>query len=93
MRINNAMALDYMLKTYQAKAGIERAPFDGKGFHSIRRAMGRNLVVSGVAVTTVAQVLGHRSPDSLRPYIALDTEHLRLCAIGFYGIEPRGRYA
>ena len=93
MQLNNAMALDYMLKTYQEQAGIERTPFDGKGFHSIRRAMGRNLVVSGVPVATVAQVLGHKSPDSLRPYIALDTEHLMQCAVGFFGIEPRGRYA
>jgi site-specific recombinase XerD len=93
MRISNPETLDQMLKEYQVKAGIERKPFDGKGFHSLRRAMGRNLVVSGTPISTVAQILGHAGPESARPYISLDTESLRQCAIGLDGIEPRGRYS
>lgn len=70
---------------YKSKAGLD---FDGS-YYSARRAVGKNLVVAGVPVTTVAQVLGHTDIRSTKQYIALDTPHLKNCALGFDEIMPR----
>jgi integrase len=59
------------------------------GFHSLRRALGKSLVMSGSPVTTVAQVLGHSTIDNTQQYIALDVLHLKECALDFTGIEPK----
>ena len=62
-------------------------PFDGKGFHSLRRAVGKNMITSGVSVNTVSQVLGHTAMNSAKKYISLDAKNLRECALDFSGIE------
>jgi site-specific recombinase XerD len=59
-------------------------------FHNLRRSLGTSMLASGTPVTTVAQVLGHAEIDSTKKYIAVDTEHLKLCALSFEGIKPRG---
>ena len=40
-------------------------------------------------MTTVSQILGHTDISSTKQYIALDTDHLKVCALGFDGIAPR----
>jgi len=70
---------------YKEKAGLD---FEGS-YYSTRRAVGKNLVVAGVPVTTVSQILGHTDISSTKQYIALDTDHLKVCALGFDGIAPR----
>ena len=45
------------------------------------------MITSGVPVTTVAQVLGHSNITSTKKYIALDSVHLKECALDFTGIE------
>lgn len=59
------------------------------GFHSLRRMVGRNMSVAGIPVTTIAQVLGHTELNSTKQYISLDSHHLKTCALGFAGIEPK----
>lgn len=71
---------------YKKKAGVT---FEGS-YYSLRRAVGKNLVVAGTPVTTVAQVLGHTDISNTKQYIALDTQHLKICALGFEGITPKG---
>jgi integrase len=75
---------------YRKRAGLERKAFDGKGFHSLRRALGKNMTVAGVEVTTTAQTLGDADMDSAKKYIALDSIHLAECALNFTGIAPKG---
>jgi len=75
-----------MYTTYMKKAGVEG---EG-GFYQLRRALGRNLVVSGTPVTTVAQILGHVDITNTKQYVALDTLHLKVCALDFTGIMPKG---
>lgn len=41
--ISTAAAVGFMFKTYQTKAGIRRHPFDGKGFHGLRRRLAKKL--------------------------------------------------
>lgn len=70
---------------YKKKASLD---FVGS-YYSVRRAVGKNLVVAGTPVTNVAQVLGHTDIANTKQYISLDTEHLKICSLGFDGIKPK----
>jgi len=59
-------------------------------FHSLRRSLGTSMVNAGVPVSTAAQVFGDTRIDSMKPYIAVDSEHLKLCALPFDGIAADG---
>jgi integrase len=67
----------------------KRLGLTADGFHSLRRALGKNLLTSGTPVTTVAQVLGHSNISNTKQYIALDTTRLKECALDFTGIAPK----
>jgi len=82
-------------KGSQAVCGIyarrrKKAGLPQQGFHALRRAVGRNMVMGGVPVTTVAQVFDHVSIDTTKQYIALDSIHLKECALDFSGLEIGG---
>jgi hypothetical protein len=47
------------------------------------------MINTGVEVATAAQVFGDANYDSMKQYITVDTEHLKLCALPFDGIEPK----
>ena len=83
----DAVCIGDQYDVYCYRAGIKRVPFDGKGFHSLRRAVGKNMVTSGVSVNTVSQVLGHTAVDSAKKYISIDSKNLKECALDFNGIE------
>lgn len=89
--MSSGVAIGYMFEQYSKKAGIERRPFDGKGFHGLRRRLARNMLVSGTPVTTIAQVLGHQGMESAKQYLSLDSENLKECALGFSGVPLERR--
>lgn len=72
--------------TYREKLGLPRCTF-----HGLRRAVGTNMVISGVPVTTVSQVLGHSSIEPTKQYISLDNTHLKECALSLEGFMPEER--
>jgi site-specific recombinase XerD len=78
--------LNSSLKKYCVAAGLLKQ----WSSHSLRRSVATNMVISGVAVTTVAQVLGHRSIDATKQYISLDSVNLKKCALDFTGIPVGG---
>lgn len=88
--LNAGSAVGYTYAKYQQKAGIERRPFDGKGFHSLRRMLAKDMTVAGIPVTTTAQIQGHSNLNTVKQYISLDTVHLKECALDFRGIEVAG---
>ena len=89
--IENAVAVGTMFKDYERRAGIERHPFDGKGFHGLRRRLAKKLLVSGSSLAMVAQVLGQEDIQSALQYLALDTGNLKECALSFNGIPVNRR--
>lgn len=89
--IMDATTIGDMFQEYQKKAGIVRQPFDGKGFHGLRRRLAKKLIVNGTPLTTVAQILGHNDLSSSRQYLSLDTRNLKECALDFSGIPVEGR--
>ena len=89
--IEDAVAVGTMFKDYQRRAGIERLPFDGKGFHGLRRRLAKKLLISGSSLAMVAQVLGQTDMQSTLQYLALDTDNLKECALSFNGIPVKRR--
>jgi site-specific recombinase XerD len=61
-----------------------------KRFHSLRRSLATSMVTNGVSIYDVAQGLGDSEINSVKPYIALDSFHLKRCALSFDGITPAG---
>jgi site-specific recombinase XerD len=88
--IADAVAIGDMFKNYETKAGVARHPFDGKGFHGLRRRLAKKLLTAGTPTTTIAQILGHTDVDSTENYLSLDTENLRECALDFSIIPLMG---
>lgn len=70
---------------YCLKLGLPKC-----AFHGLRRAVGTNMVVAGIPVTTVSQVLGHSGIDPTKQYISLDSVHLKECALDLNGFMPEG---
>ena len=58
--------------------------------HRLRRAVGTNMVIAGIPVSTVAQVLGHSDLSATKQYISLDSVHLKQCALDFSKLPERG---
>jgi site-specific recombinase XerD len=75
-----------ILEKYRKKAGILRKPNDGKSFHALRRSMGTWMLESGVPLTTISQVLGHKHEESAKQYLSMDQQRLTFCALDFQGI-------
>lgn len=88
-KIGDASSLGCMFRSYQKAAGMECSAFDGKGFHSLRRRLGKELVIDGVPLATISQVLGHRDMEAAKQYISLDSVHLQECALDFSLIGGR----
>jgi integrase len=83
----DAVTIGDVYDEYREMAGYERKAFDGKGFHSLRRTVGTNLVTSDIPLADAAQLLGKIRPESMKKYVALDIPHLKECALSFTDIE------
>ncbi len=74
---------------YMKRVGIYSAS-SRRGFHSFRRSFGTRLLQSEAPVDTIRQVLGHTRLDSLKPYLSVDEQNLKSCAIGLAGVRKAG---
>jgi len=90
LAVSDACSIGNLYDRYRERAGLAREPFDGKGFHSLRRALGKNMTTAGVPLTSTAQVLGDLDFNSAKKYISLDREHLAECALDFSVVEVGG---
>lgn len=70
------------LSRHAARAGIEFAPGEVCGMHSLRGALAVAMIGNGTPVPVVSAVLGHASSDTTQAYyLRFDTERLRCCAL------------
>jgi len=65
-----------MMKRGNIPSGVSR-----RGFHSLRRTFGTNLLQKGTPMDTIVQFLGQWKPDSLASYLSIDQEGLKWCAL------------
>jgi len=85
-KFKDGVSVACVFQKYLKKAGLSHFEGDGRTFHGIRRTLGTEMVIQGVPVTTVSQVLGHRTSNAARQYISLDMDSLRQCALEFGSI-------
>ena len=77
----NKSTLSGIVKKTAADAGIVWKPQERKGFHSFRHAMATNLLAADISPDMIAEILGHSSPKSTKPYFDTNIEKLRMCAM------------
>lgn len=70
-----------ILERHRSRCGIEKQRNTVSGMHSLRHALARRLLEQGTPLSTVANVMGHTSYASTSPYLKVDIEGLRECAL------------
>ena len=78
----SASSVASRLSRHAARAGIEFAPGEVCGMHSLRAALAVAMIGDGTSIPVVSAVLGHASSDTTQAYyLRFDTERLRCCAL------------
>lgn len=83
-RVTQTHSLHNQFNHYRSLVGLPNCPI-----HGLRRAVGTNMVIAGIPVSTVAQVLGHTHIAATKQYISLDSVHLKQCALDFSRLPER----
>lgn len=83
-RVTQGHSLHNQFNYYRSLVGLPSCPI-----HGLRRAVGTNMVIAGIPVSTVAQVLGHTHIAATKQYISLDSVHLKQCALDFSRLPER----
>lgn len=79
-----------LVSRYMKQAKIDnRIP--RRGFHSFRRTFGTNLLQSQTTFDTIQQLLGHSNMNSLKPYLSVDEQGLKECALNLVSIQEGGQ--
>lgn len=87
--LKSTASLDAVIESHKKQVNISKTPWDGKAFHGIRRGLGRDLVLADTPITSVMQVLGHTNIDSTKPYIMLNSNELKKCALNFEDVPVK----
>lgn len=66
--------------------GIHQGKNEEKGLHCFRHRISNALLSENIPIYTVSSVLGHRSKESIKGYIASDVSHLKQCALDLSAI-------
>ena len=86
-----ATALVVALKRYRRRSGL----FIGRkaivaGMHSLRQSLAHRLLDKDIPLDMISEIMGHTHIDSTSPYLKIDIDGLRDCALS---IEEVRRYA
>ena len=47
----------------------------------------KNMITTGIPITTISQVLGHINIETTKIYLSLDSENLKECSLNFENIH------
>lgn len=66
----------------------------GSGFHATRKTFSTNRLKSGVNPELIADALGHKTAETLTPYLSLDNERMTLCPLSLecLSIQMKGGF-
>lgn len=90
LRALNRCTLYKRLGKYKTLAGI--TPRERQGFHSLRRTFATGLSSSGVDISTISSLMGHRGIDEDRPYLSYNEEQMAFVAMGCASVPFSGKY-
>ena len=51
------------------------------GMHSLRHTLATRLMEENIPISTIANIFGHTSTDTVKKYLQVDVTHLRDCAL------------
>lgn len=74
----DARSASGVVSKHMKQAGL---PAKRRAFHALRRTFGTRLLQSEVSFELIQQLLGHRDMDSMKPYLSIDEQGLKLCAL------------
>jgi site-specific recombinase XerD len=78
--INNRTASSIVTKYLRRAEIVSTVP--RRGFHSFRRSFGTRLLQNEIPLELLRQLLGHSKIDSAKPYLSVDEQGLKSCALG-----------
>lgn len=70
-----------ILDRQMRQCGIPKKAGTAGGMHSLRHALARRMLEGGTPLSTVAAVMGHTDYNSTAPYLKVDIQGLRDCAL------------
>lgn len=70
-----------IFKRQTTHCGFKKPLETTKGVHSLRHGLARRLLEQGTPLPEVADIMGHVSYSSTTPYLRVDVEGLRKCAL------------
>lgn len=89
IRSLDARSASSVVSKHMKQAGI---PAKRRAFHALRRTFGTRLLQNEIAFELIQQLLGHRDMDSMKPYLSVDEQGLKLCALSLCSLEKVGGY-
>ncbi len=69
-----------MVSKYMRLIGLYD-PKKRRSFHSFRRTFGTGLLKNEIPMELIQQLLGHSQMNSMKPYLSVEEEGLKLCAL------------
>ncbi|WP_053956311.1 tyrosine-type recombinase/integrase [Inediibacterium massiliense] len=78
--INNRSASALVTKYLRRANIVSHIP--RRGFHSFQRSFGTRLLQNEIPLELLRQLLGHSKIDSAKPYLSVDEQGLKTCALG-----------
>lgn len=78
LRPLDARSASSVVSKHMKQAGI---PAKRRAFHALRRTFGTRLLQNEVSFELIQQLLGHRDMDSMKPYLSIDEQGLKMCAL------------
>jgi site-specific recombinase XerD len=89
--INNRSASAIVTKYLRRAEIVSTTP--RRGFHSFRRSFGTHLLQNEIPLELLRQLLGHSKIDSAKPYLSVDEQGLKNCALGLVSCGKVGELA
>lgn len=74
----DARSASGIVSKHMKLAGV---PARRRGFHALRRTFGTRLLRNEISFELIQQLLGHRDMDSMKPYLSIDEQGLKQCAL------------
>ena len=74
----DARSASAVISRHMKQTGV---PAKRRAFHALRRTFGTRLLQNEVSFELIQQLLGHRDMDSMKPYLSIDEQGLKLCAL------------
>ncbi len=87
VRMLEARSASAVVSKHMRKAGISP---NRRAFHALRRTFGTQLLQNEVPFDLIQQLLGHTDMNSMKPYLSVDEQNLKLCALSLLSQRKAG---